>query len=578
MFRLFKYLKPYWRVAALAPLLMLVEVSGDLAQPAIMAKIVDQGVAQGNLTLVLKYGLLMVGIASIGLIGGWGCTIASSIASMNFGADLRTETFKKIQEFSFANLDQFKTESLITRLTNDVLQIQHMVLMSLRMMVRAPFLCIGSLIMVFAINIKMALILAVAMPLLFTVVFLIIRKGFPLFNLVQEKLDKVNGVMRENLSGARVIKAFVRADFEKKRFAQANNEQIAINMKASRLMILMQPLMMTIMNLSIVAVLWFGGRQVAQGSLMVGEIIALLNYFSRILFSLMMITFMLMGASRAKVSADRINEVLETKVEITDPPDASTAPINEGKVVFEDVTFQYQGAGGQPVLKKICLTASPGQVVAILGATGSGKSTLVNLIPRLYEPTAGRILIDGRDLKTIQLRTLRTAVRIALQESILFSGSIKDNIRWGKADASDAEVVAAAQAAHAHDFIMSLPDGYETQLGRRGVNLSGGQKQRLAIARAIIKKPSILILDDSTSAVDLKTEYLIQQSLKKLMKETTCFIIAQRISAVLEADQIILLEEGKIVGSGDHEELLRVNPIYQDIYRSQLEKEGVANG
>jgi ATP-binding cassette subfamily B protein len=565
-------------VAALAPLLMLVEVSGDLAQPAIMAKIVDQGVAQGNLTLVLKYGLLMVGIASIGLIGGWGCTIASSIASMNFGADLRTETFKKIQEFSFANLDQFKTESLITRLTNDVLQIQHMVLMSLRMMVRAPFLCIGSLIMVFAINIKMALILAVAMPLLFTVVFLIIRKGFPLFNLVQEKLDKVNGVMRENLSGARVIKAFVRADFEKKRFAQANNEQIAINMKASRLMILMQPLMMTIMNLSIVAVLWFGGRQVAQGSLMVGEIIALLNYFSRILFSLMMITFMLMGASRAKVSADRINEVLETKVEITDPPDASTAPINEGKVVFEDVTFQYQGAGGQPVLKKICLTASPGQVVAILGATGSGKSTLVNLIPRLYEPTAGRILIDGRDLKTIQLRTLRTAVRIALQESILFSGSIKDNIRWGKADASDAEVVAAAQAAHAHDFIMSLPDGYETQLGRRGVNLSGGQKQRLAIARAIIKKPSILILDDSTSAVDLKTEYLIQQSLKKLMKETTCFIIAQRISAVLEADQIILLEEGKIVGSGDHEELLRVNSIYQDIYRSQLEKEGVANG
>ncbi|HBT18183.1 MAG TPA: multidrug ABC transporter ATP-binding protein, partial [Firmicutes bacterium] len=355
------------------------------------------------------------------------------------------------------------------------------------------------------------------------------------------------------------------ADFEKKRFAQANNEQIAINMKASRLMILMQPLMMTIMNLSIVAVLWFGGRQVAQGSLMVGEIIALLNYFSRILFSLMMITFMLMGASRAKVSADRINEVLETKVEITDPPDASTAPINEGKVVFEDVTFQYQGAGGQPVLKKVCLTASPGQVVAILGATGSGKSTLVNLIPRLYEPTAGRILIDGRDLKTIQLRTLRTAVRIALQESILFSGSIKDNIRWGKADASDAEVVAAAQAAHAHDFIMSLPDGYETQLGRRGVNLSGGQKQRLAIARAIIKKPSILILDDSTSAVDLKTEYLIQQSLKKLMKETTCFIIAQRISAVLEADQIILLEEGKIVGSGDHEELLRVNSIYQDI-------------
>jgi ATP-binding cassette subfamily B protein len=578
MFRLLKYLKPYWKMAALAPILMVVEVIGDLTQPAIMAKIIDQGVSQGNLTLVFKYGLIMIGIALVGLIGGWGCTAASSIASINFGTDLRYEVYKKIQDFSFANLDRFKTESLITRLTNDVMQFQNIVMMSLRMLVRAPLLCIGGLVMVFVINIKMASILAVAVPLLFLSATFIIRKGFPLFNIVQQRLDKINGVIRDNLSGVRVVKAFVREDLEKKRFTKANNEQVRINMKAARLMMLIQPIMMIIMNLSVVAVLWFGGKQVAKGSLMVGEIIALINYFGRVLFSFMMVTFMLTGVSRAKVSADRINEVLEAKVEITDLPGASAEPIKEGSVVFEDVTFKYHGASGEPMLKNISFKAQPGEVVAILGATGSGKSTLVNLMPRLYDTTAGKILIDGRDIRSIKLRTLREGVSIVLQDSILFSGSIKDNIRWGKKDASDEEVISAAKAAQAHDFIMSLSDGYETQLGQRGVNLSGGQKQRLAIARAIIKKPPILILDDSTSAVDLKTEYLIQQALKEEMKETTCFIIAQRISSVLDADQILILDKGRIAGKGNHQKLLATNPIYQDIYWSQLEQGSVVNG
>ena len=578
MVRLLKYLKPYWRMAVLAPLCMLVEVSCDLIQPAMMSKIVDQGVAQGDLALVMRLGLQMLGVALVGLLGGWGCTAASSIASMNFGADLRTALYRKVQEFSFANLDQFKTETLITRLTNDVMQVQHLVLMSLRMMVRAPLLCVGSMVMVYVINIKLALILAVALPLLFLTVTLIIRKGFPLFQRVQEKLDKVNGVMRENLSGVRVVKAFVRAAYEKRRFAKANNELIEVNLKASRLMILMRPVMMTIMNLCVLAVLWFGGWQVEQGSIMVGELIALINYFSRILFSFMMVTFMLLGMSRAKVSADRINEVLSAQVAITDAPEASAVPIRHGSVRFEQVSFRYQGSGKEEALKQINLKVDPGQVVGILGATGSGKSTLVHLIPRLYDPTAGRILLDGHDLRSIQLSTIRAAVSIVLQDTILFSGSIKENIRWGKAEATDEEVVAAAQAAQAHDFIMRLPEGYETQLGQRGVNLSGGQKQRLAIARAIIKKPKVLILDDCTSAVDLKTEYLIQRALKDLMKEATCFIIAQRVSAVLDADQIIILDGGRIVGHGKHEELLRSNPIYQEIYYSQLEKEGVVNG
>lgn len=577
MYELLKYIKPYWKTALLAPVLMVIEVAGDLSQPAIMARIVDEGVARGDLTFVLRYGALMIGIALIGLAGGWGCGIASTVTAMNFAADLRVRLYEKIQLFSFAGLDRFKTESLITRLTNDVTQVQIIVMMALRMLVRAPLLAAGSLLMILLINLKMAFILVVAIPLLFLAVIFIIRRGLSLFNLVQEKLDKVNGVMRENLNGVRVIKAFVRGNREKKRFAAANDGQIQVNKKAARLMILMQPVTMTIMNLCMVAVLWFGGKQVAGGSLMIGEVIALINYFTRILFSFIMVTFMLMGVSRARVSANRINEVLEARIEIVDAPEASSTPVKTGDVIFENVTFGYRDKS-KPVLAGINFSVKHGEVVAILGTTGAGKSTLVNLIPRLYEVAKGRILLDGRDVRKIQLRVLREGVSIVLQNSLLFTGSIKDNIRWGKPDAPDEDVIAAAKAAQAHDFIMKLPQGYDSMLGQKGVNLSGGQKQRLAIARAIIKKPPVLILDDSTSALDAKTEYRLRIALKKLLKNTTCFIIAQRISAVMEADQIILLEEGRIAGCGSHEELLRTNPLYQEIYRSQLGEESVANG
>lgn len=578
MIRLFKFIKPYWKYIVLAPLLMCIEVIGDLTQPTLMAKIIDEGVLKGNMTVIIKFGFMMIGIALVGLLGGVGCMATSTVGGLGFGTSLREEVYKKVQQFSFANLDKFKTESLITRLTNDVVQIQNILMMSLRMLVRAPLLCIGGIIMAVSINSKMALILVVAVPLLFISITYVIRKGFPLFTVVQQKLDKVNGVMRENLTGVRVIKAFVRSDTEKKRFAEANDEQVQINVKASRLMVLVQPIMMTIMNVSIVAVIWFGGFQVANGSIQVGQIMAFINYLMQILMSLMMVAFMLMNVSRAKVSADRINAVLDTKVDIEDALDASDAPIKRGSVTFENVSFRYQGAGGEPVLKNISFTAEPGETVAILGSTGSGKSTLVNLIPRLYDTTEGRVLVDGRDVKSFNLKTLRNAVSVVLQESILFSGTIKENLRWGKSDATDEEVYEAAQAAQAHEFIMGFPQGYETMLGQRGVNVSGGQKQRLSIARALIKKPPILILDDSTSAVDMGTEFRIQTAMKEMMNDTTCFVIAQRISTVLDADKIIVLEDGKIVGVGNHEELLKTNPVYQDICISQLGKEAVVNG
>jgi ATP-binding cassette subfamily B protein len=578
MKELIKYLKPHWKFAVLAPLLMFLEVICDLMQPSIMAKIVNEVVNKGELTNVIRMGSTMIGISLIGVVGGIGCSVTSSIASAGFGTDVRSEVFKKVQNFSFANLDKFKTSSLITRLTNDIVQVQNIVLMSLRMLVRAPLLCIGGIIMAVSINAKLGIILIIAIPLLSVSIINIVKRGFPLFGVVQRRLDKINDVIRENLSGVRVIKAFVRADLEKSRFKEANDSMVEVSLKAGRLMMLIMPIMMLIMNFSVVAVIWFGGIQVSSGTMNVGEIMAFINYLTQILFSLMMITMMIANYSRAKVSADRINEVLNANIDIKDAEDASEEPIMNGRVVFENVSFRYPGASGNPVLKNISFTANPGETVAILGATGVGKSSLVNLIPRLYDATEGRILIDGRDIKSIKLETLRNAISVVLQESILFTGTIKDNILWGKDGASHEEVVEAAKGAQAHDFIMNFPQGYETIMGQRGVNVSGGQKQRISIARAIIKKPPILILDDSTSAVDMTTEAKIQKAFKQLMKDTTCIVIAQRISTVLEADKIIVLENGEIVAVGKHEDLLESSPVYEDIYISQIGKEAVING
>lgn len=569
MKKILTYLKPYRRTAILAPLLMFIEVIMDLLQPTLLSRIVDNGINAGNIDYIIKTGIFMISVAFIGGLGGFGCIISSTITSQNFATDLRSDLFKKIQSFSFSNLDKFKTGSLITRLTNDVTQVQNIVLMSLRIMVRAPLLFIGGIIMAMSINLKLTLILIISIPILIISVSLIIKKGFPLFTLVQEKIDRVNTVMRENLAGIRVVKAFVREEKEKARFHNANLELTETMINASKLISSTMPVMMLIMNLSIVAVLWFGGLQINAGAMKEGQLIAFINYLTQILFSLLMIAFILMMVSRAKISAERIIEVLETEVDIKDAETARDIEITRGEVIFENVSFQYTGAKGDAVLKNISFKAESGQTVAILGGTGSGKTTLVSLIPRLYDVSSGRILIDHQDIRNYKLNALRKGIGVVLQKSVLFSGTIRDNLKWGNKNVSDEKMIAACKAACAHDFIMSFPEQYDTLLGQGGVNLSGGQKQRLSIARALIKEPKILILDDSTSAVDMETESKIQKALKE-MKGTTIFIIAQRISSVMNADKIIVLEDGEIVAEGRHEELLKTSPIYQDIYHSQI--------
>lgn len=608
MKQLFAYILPYRKAALCAMLLMLVEVICDLMQPTLMSHIVDYGVVNRDMGYIAKTGLMMVGIAFVGIAGGMGCVYFASIASQHVGADIRLAMFKNIQTFSFDKLDQFHTSSLITRLTNDVVQVQNVVLMMLRMMTRFPLLFMGGIAMAFALNAQMALIFVVTVPLLFGALILIFRKGIPLFKNVQTKLDRLNGVVRENLAGIRVIKAFVRSSYEQERFEKRNADLSEVTVKAARIMALMMPVMMLVMNFSIVAVLWFGGIKVDGGSMQVGEVIAFTNYMMQILFALMMVGMMLMMLSRAKVSADRISEVLNTQTDIsdiaavrnvglevehgsehamehlteheselaTDSAERTTAYSKaHGQLVFDQVSFSYTGGGGQPVLKRISFTAMPGERIAILGSTGAGKSTLVNLIPRFYDVTEGHILLGGTDVRHIPLRKLRQRVGMVLQESILFSGTIRDNIRWGNAAASDQEVQAAAEAAQAAEFIQKLPEGYDTMIGQRGVNLSGGQKQRLSIARALLKRPSILILDDSTSAVDTGTEARMQKAFREQLEGTTCLIVAQRISSVLDADRIMVLDDGYVVGIGTHAELLDSCEVYQDIYRSQVGEEAV---
>lgn len=574
MMKLSFYLKPYWKAALLAPFLMLVEVFMDLLQPKLIASIINDGVLKYDLLHIRNVGALMVGAAIIGLLGGIGCIVFSSKAAYGFGADLRSDLFDKVQSFSFRNLDKFKAGSLVTRLTNDVVQVQNVVMAMLRILIRAPFLAIGSFIMALTISPKLALILVVIIPLLSAALLIVIRKAFPLFIEVQQKIDSLNTVLQESLSGIRVIKAFVRADYEERRFGKENDELMYITVKASRLIALIIPIMMLLMNVTVVAIIWFGGLQVWEGAIEIGDIVALINYITQILFSLMMVGMMLMFVSRAKASAERINEVLETEPEINNIDNAKKDAVKSGKVVFDNVSFSYDNSENSLVLKDINFTAEPGQIVAILGATGSGKSSLINLIPRLYDTTKGRVLVDGTDVREIGLHTLRSNIGIVLQETILFSGTVKHNVSFGRSpQATQTEIEGACIAAQAHDFIMEMPNGYETELGQRGVNLSGGQKQRLAIARALLIKPRILILDDSTSALDFATESKLQEALKEVMRESTVFVIAQRISSVTEADKILVLDEGRIAAEGTHKELIKSSPIYQEIYRSQLRKE-----
>ena len=577
MKKLLAYLKPYWKLAVLGPLAMFVEVACDLMQPNLMSQIVDEGIKTGNLDFVIKTGLHMVLIAIIGIAGGIGCSFFAGIVSQSFGADLREDLYRRVENFSFKNIDEFTTGSLITRLTNDVVQLQTAVLVMMRMMVRTPLLLVGSFIMAVRINARLALILIVCLPILLILGYLLIKKAMPFFTKVQQALDKVNTILQENLAGIRVVKAFVRGEYEKQKFNKANDNLTRLNIMASRMVGLTMPLMFLVMNMCIAAALWFGGMNVNIGTMQTGEVIAFINYLTQILFSLLRVGFMLIFFSRAKVSADRVIEILSTTPEIVSG--SCDSPVEKGKVEFKDVYFSYSEKQ-EPVLKDINFTALPGQTIAIIGTTGSGKTTLVNLIPRFYDVTSGSVLVDDIDVKERNLKVLRSAIGIVPQNPLLFSGTIIENIKWGKEDATEEEVIAAAKAAQAHDFIMSFPENYNTVLGQRGVNLSGGQKQRLTIARALLRKPAILILDDSTSAVDVTTEARIQKALKEWMKDKTCFIITSRISSAISADDILVMEEGQIIGRGTHSELIESCAIYQEIYHSQMDKliESTAEG
>lgn len=568
--KLVKFLKPYWLWAAAAPFLMMLEVFMDLMQPRLVARIVDEGIARLDMNLVLHTGLLMVALAIIGAFGGMTNGFFAETAAQGFSADLREALFHKVQTFSFGDLDELDTGQLITRLTNDVTQVQEAIVMILRMLVRAPLLLAGSLLMAIITSPQLAFLPLALMPIELAVVIWIVNKATPLFTKVQARLDHLNEVMQENLSGVRVVKAFVRGEHEKTRFGGANQQLTDQTVAAGRTVAIVPSFMMMTVNLGIAGVLWFGGRWVVGGAMHIGQIIAFVNYLSITLFSLMMVSQMVIQLARAEASAKRIQEVLGKEPEVQDRPGAVRPEKISGRVTFENVTFQYNGNTSTPVLKGVSFTAEPGQTVALLGMTGAGKTSLVHLIPRFYDVNSGRILIDGRDVREMDQETLRHQIGIALQEVVLFSGTIRDNIRYGRPEASEEEVIAAAKAAQAHEFIQSFPDGYDTQLGQRGVNLSGGQKQRVAIARALLVQPSILILDDSTSAVDVDTESKIQAALETIMQERTSFIIAQRISTVLKADKILVLDNGQIAAQGTHRDLMETSPIYRDIYESQL--------
>src|SRR5476651_935698 len=571
MKKYFPYFLKYKKVLILAPALVIIDVVCEIVQPELMSKIVDFGVRQKNMAYILQTGGIMVILSLIAIAANVGNIYYSSHASVGFAAELRKGMFSKIQEFSFSNLDKFSSASLTTRLTNDVNILQDVIMMSLRLLIRAPLMMLFAVVIAISINAQLALVIAVAIPVLAVSMYVILHKGFPYFEQMQRRLDKVNAVVQENLVNVRVVKSFVREDFEKKKFGRTNNELREMAVKASGMVVLILPVMQLVMNISIVAIVWFGGNAIISGSFQVGQLMSFITYITQILMSLMMLSMTIMTFSRARASSDRILEILNTTVDIVDTPAAKEKGtlVQKGKVEFKNVFFKYHPDGEAYVLKNINLTVNAGETVAIIGATGSAKSTLVQLIPRLYDVTEGQVLIDDVDVRDYTLPNLRNNLKLVLQQNELFSGTIKQNLKWGNPQASDEEIISAAKDAQAHDFIMNFPMGYETVLGQSGVNVSGGQKQRLCIARAILRKPAILILDDSTSAVDTATEARIRSSFSTHLKGTTTFIITQRLSAIKSADRIILLDDGAVIGSGSHDELLKTSPVYQEIYHSQ---------
>lgn len=572
MKRYYKYVKPYLLYFIVGPVMMIAEVAGEVLLPYLMAKIINNGVAQKDVSYIITTGLLMGAAALFMMAGGIGGAYFASKASVNFAADLRSDVFAKVQGFSFSNIDKFSTGSLVTRLTNDITQMQNMVMMGLRMMLRAPGMLIGAIIMAFMMNASLAVILLIVMPLLAAVLYVIIRIAFPRFDRMQKKLDKLNSNIQETLTNVRVIKSFVRGDYEEERFARTNEDLKEASMSAFKVVIFQMPIMMIAMNLTTLAVVWFGGNQIIAGTMPVGDLSSFTTYIVQVLMSLMMLAMVLLQSSRALASSRRICEVLDTQVDLTD--DMASLPdalVQKGKVEFKNVGFRYYKDNQEKVLTDISLCIEPGQTVGIIGSTGCGKTTLVQMIPRLYDVDEGEVLVDGINVREYSLKNLREGVGMVLQKNVLFSGSIMENLQWGDEDASYEEILGAAREAQADAFIQSFAEGYGTELGQGGVNVSGGQKQRLCIARALLKKPQILILDDSTSAVDTATEAKIRQAFQTSLKETTKIIIAQRITSVMEADQIIVMEEGRITGTGTHESLMAACEAYQEIYASQME-------
>ena len=573
--KLFKYIHGYAAAALIAPLLVVAEAVGELITPRIMANIIDRGIeGDRGFSYILLNGLIMLGIAVICMLAGMFSVKFAAKGSQGFGYNLRKAMFEHTQEFSFADIDRFSSASLITRLTNDVNNIQNMVNMGLRMVVRAPVMLIFALIMCFRINARLTLILVIAVPVMALGIGFIMTRAHKLFETFQKKIDGLNNTVQENLVAIRVVKAFVREGYERTKFRKANDELRDAGIRAVTTVVFLQPIMMLALNVSIVLVLWFGGRFVMEGSLLTGDLYSFISYIMNVLMSVMMLAFTLLQLTRARASAERIVEVLDTVPDIRDGEDAASAalPAPAGRVEFRDVSFKYIATGsGDDVLAHIDLDIAPGEFVAVIGGTGVGKSSLVNLIPRFYDVTGGAVIVDGVDVRDYPVEALRERIGMVLQNNVLFTGTIRENLLWGDPEATEEQMIQAAKNAQAYDFIMSFPDGFDTFIEQGGVNVSGGQKQRLCIARAMLRHPSILILDDSTSAVDSATEAAIRKSFKENLKGTTVIIIAQRISSVRYADKIVILEDDHIAGLGTHDELLATNAIYQEIYNSQQE-------
>ena len=575
-----KYVKPYLSAFILGPIFMIVEVLGEVILPKLMSIIINYGCGQAvgvepkGTSFIIIIGVVMIITAFLMMLGGVLGAYFAIKASVNFAADLRKDVFAKVQKFSFANIEKFSTGSLVTRLTNDITNMQNVIAMGLRMLLRAPGMLIGGLIMAFIMNWRLALVFCVVIPVLVIALVFVMKTAFPRFNVMQSKIDALNARIQENITNQRVVKSFVREDFERETFDKANNELKDKTLRAMKVVILTMPIMTLMINVTIMAVVWFGGQQIIVGDMPVGDLTAFTTYVTQILMSLMMVSMIMIQGSRALASSDRILQVLGTKIDLNDDDASEKARVvTKGKIEFRNVGFRYYKKHKENVLQDINFTANPGEVIGIIGSTGSGKSSLVQLIPRLYDCDEGEVLVDDVNVKDYSLNNLRNGVAMVLQKNTLFSGSIMDNLRWGDENATEEEVYEVAKAAQADMFVKDFTEGYDMELGQGGVNVSGGQKQRLCIARALLKKPKILILDDSTSAVDTATEAKIRQSFSTTLKDTTKLIIAQRISSVENADRILVMEEGCIVGQGTHEELIKNCETYQEIYYSQKDKE-----